>query len=151
MRAPPVILAALLALAALSGRSASISAETTAAETPYQIIVNPANRIDAVDRDFVRNAFLKKVATWRNDTTIRPANLSRRFPLRDRFAREVLKKTPVQLKSYWNQQVFSGKGVPPPEFHSEAAVISYVLSNRGAIGYLPAGANPRGAKVVRLR
>ena len=153
MRTATLIHAIALTTAMLPAATTTTRADATqrADTTEYQIIVHPANHVDAVDKDFVRMAFLKKVATWRNDTTIRPAQLSRRFPLRDRFTREVLKKTPIQLRSYWNQQVFSGKAVPPPEFHSEAAVISYVLANRGAIGYLPASANPRGAKVIRLR
>jgi hypothetical protein len=62
-----------------------------------------------------------------------------------------MRKTLTQLRSYWNQQIFSGKGVPPPELDSEAAVIRYVLSNRGAIGYLPPGVNPGAAKVVPMR
>ena len=113
------VVVAILAVASLS-----------AADTPerggpaYQIIVHPANRIEAVDREFLSNAYLKKVATWRNDLTIRPVQLSRRFPQRDQFTREVLRKSPSQLRSYWNRQIFSGKGVPPLELESQEAVIS---------------------------
>jgi ABC-type phosphate transport system substrate-binding protein len=138
--------AALLALSRLS------AADTASRPGPaYQIIVNPANRIDSIDRESLSDIYLKKVATWRNDWTVRPVQLSRRFPLRDQFTREILKKSPSQLRSYWNRQIFSGKGVPPPDLESEDEVIRYVLSNKGAIGYLAAGANPRGARVVRLK
>jgi len=137
------------ALLALSGLSAADSASRPG--PAYQIIVNPANRIDSIDRELLSDIFLKKVATWHNDWTVRPVQLSRRFPLRDQFTREVLKKSPSQLRSYWNRQIFSGKGVPPPDLESEDDVIRYVLSNKGAIGYLAAGVNPRGARVVRLK
>lgn len=141
----------LVAAALLAAAAPSAAQEETRPGPAYQVIVNPRNPTEAVDREFLRNAFLKKVATWRNNETIRPVDLTRRAPLRDRFAREVLKKTPTQLKSYWNRLIFSGKAVPPPELASEEAVIAYVLANRGAIGYLSAGSNPRGAKVVRLK
>ena len=72
------------------------------------------------------------------------------MPLRARFTRDLLQKTPTQLRSYWSRLIFSGKGVPPPELPSEEAVVSYVLSNRGTVGYISAGTNPRGTKVVRL-
>ena len=117
----------------------------------YQVIVNPDNNVTSVDRGFLREAFLKRTTSWDNGDTIRPVDLTSRFPAREAFAHEVLNKTLSQVRSYWNQQIFSGKGVPPPELDSEAAVIRYVLSNRGGIGYLPANANPDGAKVLRVR
>lgn len=117
----------------------------------FQIIVHPGNRAASVDRGFLRDAFLRKLVTWSSGETIRPVDLPRRVATRDRFTRDVLKKTPTQLRSFWNRQIFSGTGVPPVERSSEAAVISYVLANRGAIGYLPEGSDPRGAKVIRLR
>src|SRR5262245_15789103 len=140
----------LVAVIALGSR---VTAADNAARTgpAYQIIVNPANHIDSIERGFLSDVYLKKVATWHNDWTVRPVQLSRRFPLRDQFTREVLKKSPTQLRSYWNRQIFSGKGVPPPDLESEDDVIRYVLSNKGAIGYLAAGVNPRGARVIRLK
>ena len=117
----------------------------------YQIIVNPANNIDSIDRSFLSDVYLKKVATWRNDGTVRPVQLSRRFALREQFTREVLKKSPSQLRSYWNRQIFSGKAVPPPDLESEDDVIRFVLANKGAIGYVASGVNPRGARIVRLK
>jgi ABC-type phosphate transport system substrate-binding protein len=137
------------ALLALGGLTA---ADTMGRPGPaYQIIVNPANQIESVDRAFLSSVYLKKVATWRNDWTVRPVQLSKRYPLRDQFTREILKKSPSQLRSYWNRQIFSGKAVPPPDLESQEEVIAYVLANKGAIGYVAAGANLRGAKVVRLK
>ena len=137
---------AFLGVATASGASAE---ETTTAE--FQVIVNPKNPIREIDRGFLRNAFLKKSTEWRDGETIRPVDLTRRFAARPRFTREVLQKTPSQLRAYWNQQIFSGKGVPPPEVDSEAAMVGYVMRTRGAVGYLPVGADPQGAAVVRLR
>ena len=73
------------------------------------------------------------------------------FPVRGRFSQEVLKKTPAQLKCYWNQQIFSGKGVPPPEAESPAAAVAYVLGNPGAIAYVPIDADTGRAKVIGVR
>jgi ABC-type phosphate transport system substrate-binding protein len=125
---------------------------TTANEPAFNVIVNPRNPASAIDRDFLRNAFLKKAAVWRSTgETMRPIGLSAKFSARDQFTRKVLKKTPAQLKAYWNQQIFSGKGVPPPEADSTADVIAYVLAHPGAVGYLPAGVDAGDAKVVEVR
>ena len=148
-RARPIWKLALVA--ALSAVGPAVVADPAAPGPAFLIIVHPTNNVGAVDRDFVRDAFLKKVATWRNNETIRPVDLQRRLPLRARFTRDLLQKTPTQLRSYWNRLIFSGKGVPPPELASEEAVVAYVLANRGAVGYVSPGTNPRGAKVIRLK
>jgi ABC-type phosphate transport system substrate-binding protein len=122
-----------------------------AASDGFVVIVNPENPVAEVSRDFLRDAFLRKTSSWSGGEVLRPVDLSRRFGARESFSRDVLKKTLPQLKRYWNQQVFSGKGVPPPELDSEKAVIAYVLANKGAIGYLPAGSDPGGARVVKVR
>jgi hypothetical protein len=143
--------ALLVAIALLGVAAGSGSTAEEVGSGDYQVIVNPKNRLRAMERSFLRRAFLKKNTAWEDGETIRPIDLTRRFAARPRFAREVLQKTPSQLRAYWNQQIFSGKGVPPPEVDSEAAMIAYVLRTRGAVGYLPVGADPQGAVVVRLR
>lgn len=116
----------------------------------FTVIVNPDNPVTEVDRALLRDAFLKRATEWSNGATIRPIDLTRRFPIRDRFTRDVLKKTPSQLKSYWNQQIFSGKGVPPPEADAVADVIAYVLDHPGGVGYVPATADVGDAKPVQV-
>ena len=148
MRAPSKLLVLIaLAFAVLGQARSSARAE----DEQFKVIVHPNNSLDAVGRDFVRDAYLKKATSWRGGETVRPVDLATKYPVRDRFTQVVLRKTPAQLKTYWNQQIFSGKGVPPPEVDSPANVVSYVLANPGAIGYLPVAADHGKAKVVGIR
>jgi ABC-type phosphate transport system substrate-binding protein len=144
MRTPRAILLVLVAMFALTSR-------TIADEERFKVIVNPANRVDSVSRDLLRDAYLKRASSWSGGETIRPVDLSSKFSVRQRFAHEVVRKTPSQLRSYWNQQIFSGKGVPPPEADSTSDLIAYVLANPGAVGYLPIDIDPGKAKVIRIR
>jgi ABC-type phosphate transport system substrate-binding protein len=130
---------------------AAVFAAGDARAEELKIVVHPDNPVTEVSRGFLREAFLKKSTQWSRGETIRPIDLARKYPVRERFTREVVKKTPAQLKSYWSQQIFSGKGVPPPEADTTNSVIAYVLANRGAVGYVPAGADTRGAKVVKVK
>jgi hypothetical protein len=143
--------AAFANLATLSARPAAGAAAVAPQPGAYRVIVHPANPVRSVSRSFLRGVYLKKTTAWGNGEVVRPVGLSRRFVARDRFTREVLNKTPAQLRAYWNQQIFSGKGAPPPELDSEDAVISHVLRNRGAVGYLPATADPAAAAVVHVQ
>jgi ABC-type phosphate transport system substrate-binding protein len=127
-----------------------LTSASIASEERFKIIVHPDNPSDSVSRDFVRDAFLKKQTEWHGHT-LRPIDLTSKHVVRELFTKEVIRKSPSQLRTYWNQQVFSGKGVPPPEVESAADVVEYVLANPGAVGYLPADADPGKAKVIPLR
>ena len=139
-------LASVVVLLALGFVTRSI-----AADDAYKIIVHPDNPTTSVDRDFLRKAYLKKAVEWKHGEAIHPVDLPAKTPARDKFVHDVLKKTPEQLKAYWNQQIFSGKAVPPPEVGSPAEMIGYVVATPGAIGYLPSGVDPGGAKVVEVK
>lgn len=135
------IIATVLALATAS----------TAGEAGFKLIVNPDNPVSAVDRDFLRDAYLKKATEWSNGETVRPLDLDSRFPARDDFRREVVKKTASQLKSYWNQQIFSGRDLPPLEKKTDAEVVAYVRVTPGAVGYVAESAAADGVRVVTVR
>jgi ABC-type phosphate transport system substrate-binding protein len=122
-----------------------------AADHTYKVIVHPDNPITDVQRDFLRNAYLKKARAWSDGATVRPIDMAPKAAVRDRFTRDVLKKSPAQLKNYWNQQIFSGKALPPPEAKTPEEVIAYVLANPGAVGYLPSDVDAGGAKVVGIK
>jgi ABC-type phosphate transport system substrate-binding protein len=140
------ILILLVALAVLVNDRTSLASETS-----YVVIVNPTNPVTELDRNFVRDVFLKKSTDWGGGSTAHPIDLASKFPARGQFLREVIRKTPAQLKLYWNQRIFSGKGVPPPQSDSVTAVIEYVASHPGAIGYIPAASDPGKTKIVRLK
>lgn len=121
---------------------------TAAPETEFKIIVHPDNPVGAVEVSFLRDVYLKKTVSWGHGRSARPIDLS---PVRERFAAKVLRKTPSQLRYYWNGRVFSGKGVPPPQVDSVAAAVEYVIEHPGAVAYLPADADTGDAKVIELR
>lgn len=129
------------------GSAGSLFASTS----EFKVIVHPENHVVTLNRDFLSAAFLKTVVRWSDGKSIRPIDLPADSPAREHFTREVLKKGVGQLKNYWTQRIFSGTGVPPPQAESAAAAIAYVLANPGALAYVPADVDPRGARVVPLR
>lgn len=140
-----------LRLLALVLVTLGLTRASIAGDTRYKVIVHPRNPVSSVDREFLRNAFLKKATAWDHGEIIRPVDLSTKFAVRDQFTQEVIKKTSAQLRSYWNQRIFSGKGAPPLEVGATADLIAYVLANPGAVGYLPADVDPGGAKVIEVK
>ena len=142
-----LVLLALLVLA----RVATVSAQ---GRTPtYQIIVHPHNDQLSVDRQFVADAFLKKISTWPTGEVLRPADLVSSSAVRRSFSEEVLHRSVPDVKGYWQQRIFSGRDVPPPEFDTDEDVIKYVLKYEGAVGYVSANAHldRDGPRVVAVR
>ncbi len=117
----------------------------------YVVIVNPANAESSADRAFLADAFLKKTTTWSNGATIHPVDLPGNSPVRHAFSDDVLHRSISEVKGYWQQRIFSGRDVPPPELDTEAEVVAYVLKYNGAVGYVSASAPLNGTKVISVR
>ena len=71
--------------------------------------------------------------------------------MRQSFSQAVLGKAPAAVRSYFQQLLFSGRGVPPVEKGSDADVLAFVRANPGGVGYVSA-ATPTGdgVKVLKL-
>ncbi len=83
----------------------------------------------------VAGIFARKRQLWRDRSPIVPVNLPASHPLRRSFSRWVFDRTPEEMQGYWNDQYFHGI-VPPPVLASEEAVMRFVASTPGAIGYV---------------
>jgi ABC-type phosphate transport system substrate-binding protein len=117
----------------------------------YQVIVNPANAVTSLDRQFLADAFLKKTTEWPSGDVIQPVDLPPDSPVRRMFTEEVIHRSVSEVKVYWQQRIFSGRDVPPPELDTDGAVVAYVLKHDGAVGYVSGAAAAGGAKVVAVR
>ena len=118
----------------------------------YVVVVNESNTVSALSRSEAANLFLKKSARFANGRPAVPVDLAKDAQIRDSFSRAVLGRSASAIASYWQQQIFAGKDVPPVEKPSDADVLAFVRANPNAIGYVSAGAPlGGGVKVVSIR
>lgn len=131
-----------------------LSLSTAPAPSPAQdfaVVVNASNPVSSLSKDEVAKLFLKKTVSWKSGQSAAPVELPATAKIRESFARDVLNKSVAQVRSYWQQQIFSGRDVPPPEKPTEDDVLAYVRANPNAIGYVSRTANiGRGVKIVSL-
>jgi ABC-type phosphate transport system substrate-binding protein len=130
-----------VALAAAAGAADS-------GRSAYVLITHPGNPVSRLDRKFVAELFFRRATRWPDDTPARPVDLGPDSPARSRFSQEILSRSVASVRSYWQQQIFSGQGLPPPELAGDDAVVSYVVSHPGAIGYVAYGTSLNGARTV---
>jgi ABC-type phosphate transport system substrate-binding protein len=126
-------------------------AAAVGAEAPrpgYVVIVHPKIQVTKVDRKFLAEVFLQRTTRWSDDTPIRPVDLGPASAARGRFSQEILSRSVASMRNYWQQRIFSGQGLPPPELADDETVVGYVASHPGAIGYVASGTRLGGVRAV---
>lgn len=104
---------------------------------------------EPVTTTIVLGMFARKRLFWSDHSTVVPVNLAASHPIRRAFSLWVFRKTPEQLQDYWNDQYFHGV-LPPPVFASEEAVLRFVASTPGAVGYVSSCSVDRRVDVIAL-
>jgi hypothetical protein len=67
------------------------------------------------------------------------------------FLKAHVGKTEQGLKTHFKSLVFTGKGSMPKSFASDAEVVKYVSTTKGAIGYVSAAADVASAKKIAVK
>ena len=117
----------------------------------FWVIVHADNPLGSLSREFLVDAFLKRSTHWDGGETLRPVDQRVDSPARRRFSEKVLQRSVAAVKNYWQQRIFSGRELPPPELESDEAVISYVSKHRGAVGYVYSAAKLDRCKAVQIQ
>jgi ABC-type phosphate transport system substrate-binding protein len=130
---------------------ALLAGSSTLQAQDYKVIVNSANSTTDLPADVAAKLFLKQTAKFPNGTAAQPVDLAKSSAVRASFSKTVLGRAVSAVESYWQQQIFSGKDVPPPAKASDDDVVAFVKATPGAIGYVSAGASTAGVKVVDVK
>jgi len=113
------------------------------------VIAHKSLGVDSISAKEAKKVWLGKTKSL-GDTSLKLADLPLGNKSRDHFYSKVVKKSAKKLKAYWAKIVFSGKGIPPKSFGSDAAVVSWVASTPGAVGYVGRGATDDSVKVLMI-
>jgi len=128
----------------------ALAAALPAAADDFKVIVHPENPATEVTAAQLSRLFLKKTLRWEDGTAAQPVEPATPR-LRERFALSVHERSVNAVRAYWNQVIFSGRDVPPIEKPGDAEVVAFVRASRGAVGYVSAGADVTGLKVLAVR
>lgn len=107
-------------------------------ELSFRVVVNKANPVSSLTRAQLSAIFMRRVRSWPDGIEIRPVDHRVDARVRERFSRAVHGKSVAYVIRYWQRLIFAGRGIPPPEVPSAAAVMEAVRVQRGAIGYVDA-------------
>jgi len=117
----------------------------------FKIVVNQANSSETISKQQLENIFMKRAGTWSNGQPALPVDQGASSSTRYGFSMVIFGRDVNAIKSHWQRQIFSGRGVPPPEKGSDEEIIAFVRVNSGAIGYVsPAADIGAGVKVLEI-
>jgi ABC-type phosphate transport system substrate-binding protein len=120
-----------------------------AAERSFAVITAPGVAEQRLTRESISLIFKRKQTYWENGTRIQPVNLPAAHPLRRAFSQSLLGKLPADMEDYWREMYFHGV-LPPHVLASEEAVILFVSSTPGALGYVSTCIPEHGVNVVLM-
>jgi ABC-type phosphate transport system substrate-binding protein len=69
----------------------------------------------------------------------------------DAFLKAYVGKSDQALRNHFKSLVFTGKGSMPKSFGSDAEVVKYVSSTKGAIGYVSGGTEAAGVRKLQIK
>ncbi len=116
----------------------------------FQVVIHADNPATELATAKVVKMFLKKLKRWDHGVRVMPIDLDAKSPIRKAFTKAVHGKSVTAINSFWQRMIFSGRDVPPPERGSEEAILEYVRTNPGAVGYV-AAETPLGDGVKKLQ
>ena len=102
----------------------------------FMVVVNAINPVDTMSSTVISDYFFKKQEKWPNGTTVLPVDQKVESKVRSMFTLAIHFKRPAAVQSYWQQKLFAGEQVPPPELATDVDVLEFVSKNPGAIGYV---------------
>ena len=107
----------------------------------FKIVVNQTNSSETISKQELDDIFLKKTGAWSNGRPVIPVDQTASSSTRQGFSKVVFGREVNSIKNHWQRQIFSGRGVPPPEKGSDDEVLAFVRVNPGAIGYVSSAAD----------
>lgn len=116
-----------------------LAAATVAAAADCVFVAHPSTASATLKKDDVKNILLGNKTKWDGGGLLKLAVLSE-GATHDAVVQEYTAKSADQFDKYWKKQVFTGKGVAPDAFKTDAELLAYVAKTPGAFGYVSTGA-----------
>ena len=115
-----------------------------------KVIANSSVGASVVSADELKGVFLATKTSLSDGSRVEPV-LEKGGPTHEAFVKEYLGKTDAALQTYYRSLVFTGKASMPKTLGADAEVVAYVSKTKGAIGYVSAGADTTGVKVMEVK
>ncbi|HDP89978.1 MAG TPA: phosphate ABC transporter substrate-binding protein [Thioalkalivibrio sp.] len=131
------------------GTALAAALVSNAALAELAIIGHPGINLRGVSNDELSKVYLGNSSSL-GGVSVKPVDQDPGSRARAQFYDKVVGQSEAQLKRYWSQRMFSGKGKPPPSLAGDEAVRNWVATTPGGIGYVDGSAVDGSVKVLSI-
>lgn len=141
----------LFALSLILATGAELRATpTTVRADTVVVVVSASSEVSEVSRLHLADLYLGRTARFENGDPAEPIDLAPGTATRGSFYGQYLGRTPAEIKAHWSKIIFTGRGRPPPDVPTDAAMVRLVAGNPHAIGYVEHHLVDSSVRVVRV-
>ncbi|MBP6654040.1 MAG: hypothetical protein KA779_08600 [Propionivibrio sp.] len=112
------------------------------------VVANPKSGIDKMSREEVVFVFMGRWRQLPSGIAAQPVDSPTDSPERTAFYRQLVNKSPSEIKAYWSRLVFSGGARPPVSPDSHAEQVRILASTPGAVSYVERSTVDSRVKIV---
>jgi hypothetical protein len=114
------------------------------------VIANPNLKASVLSSEELRGVFLATKTSLSDGSHVEPVML-KEGAIQATFVKQFIGKTETALEIYYRSLVFTGKGLLPRTFASDAEMINYVAKTKGAVGYVSGEASVTAVKTLKVK
>jgi ABC-type phosphate transport system substrate-binding protein len=114
------------------------------------IIANPSVKAAAISKTELAEVFTGGASSLKDGSRVSPV-LLKAGTIQNAFLGEFIGKSDAAFRAGWRSLVFSGQGAMPKAFDSETALMEYVATTPGAIGYVSESTARSKVKTLAVR
>lgn len=100
----------------------------------FVIVANKAGAPTRVTKKELKDIYLGHKVYWNGGKKIEASRLADESKITAEFVSDVLGETIDYFLSFWRRKLFTGRGLPPRRFESEAELIEFVSKTDNSIG-----------------
>lgn len=112
------------------------------------VIGNASSNFNSLTQSKILNYWLGRIKKLPNGEIASIVDQEKDSSARNIFYKKVVKKNTQQLKAYWAKKSFTRKGYPPQEVANDKAVVDWVSSHGGGLGYVDETAVNNSVKIL---
>ncbi len=116
-----------------------------------QLLVVAGDRFpaDTIAVEIVKDAFLGIPVRLSSGLMVKAIDRKTPKPqLKQAFYERVVGRTMTQMKAYWSELIFTGRGFPPPALNDVNELKKALQDSTGALSYVNASEDSKGLKVL---
>ena len=116
-----------------------MASSAEAAKEDIYIIINPEVPVKNLGSNTLKDIYTNNKTKWESGDKIY-ITLLKQGPVHETFSKDMIGMPPKKLISLWKKVIFTGLGTPPKVVATEAEMVQFVASQKGAIGYVSGAA-----------